>query len=100
IAVLIVATAATLATPYGVNLWSFLIETVGPSRAYIPEWGPITGVPVLVVPWVLFWFLLVVALRHGGLPSNPAEALVPIALGIASARVARLDSFFALSVLG
>ena len=31
------AVLATLMTPYGVELWTFLRETVGPSRAFIPN---------------------------------------------------------------
>ncbi len=100
VAVSIAAALATLVTPYGVVLWSFLGSTVGPSRAFIAEWGPITSVPLLIVPWVVFWALLILSIRRGGIPANPAEALIPIALGLASAKVSRLDTFFGLSVLG
>jgi hypothetical protein len=93
------AMLATLATPYGLELWAFLHETVGPSRAFIAEWGPITGVPPLLLPWIVFWALAILALRRGGVPANPALAVIPVAWGVASARVSRLDTFFALSVL-
>jgi hypothetical protein len=93
------ALLATLVTPYGTELWSFLHETVGPSRAFIAEWGPITGVPALLLPWSVFWLLAILAIRRGGLPANPALVAIPLAWGVASGRVSRLDTFFALSVL-
>ena len=93
------AMLATLATPVRLELWAFLHETVGPSRAFIAEWGPITGVPPLLLPWIVFWVLAILALRRGGVPANPALAVIPLAWGVASARVSRLDTFFALSVL-
>jgi hypothetical protein len=93
------ALLATLMTPYGTGLWAFLHETVGPSRAFIAEWGPITGVPALLLPWIVFWILAIVAIRRGGIPANPALVAIPLAWGVASGRVSRLDTFFALSVL-
>ena len=90
---------ATLVNPYGVGLWRFLAETVGPARAYLVEWAPITTVPALFLLWLLFWGILLVALRRAGLPANPAHLMIPVALGIASARVSRIDVFFALSVV-
>ena len=45
VAVSFAATIETLATPYGIVLWSFLRETVGPSRAFISRcgWLPASG---------------------------------------------------------
>jgi hypothetical protein len=93
------ALLATLVTPYGTELWAFLQETVGPSRAFIAEWGPITGVPALLLPWLVFWLLAILAIRRGGIPANPALVAIPLAWGVTSGRVSRLDTFFALSVL-
>lgn len=98
-ACVVAAVAATLVTPYGNGLWTFLYETVGPTRAFIPEWGPITGDPIFLGTWIIFWILLVAAIRRGGIPSNPALLVIPLAWGLAAARVSRLDTFFEMSVL-
>jgi hypothetical protein len=92
--------SATLINPYGVELWTFLQDTVGPSRQFLTEWGPLIAVPQLLLLWLVFAGLAIWSLVRTGLPANVAYALIPLAWGVASLRVSRLDSFFALSVLG
>jgi hypothetical protein len=101
----IAALAATLLTPYGPELWTFLRDTVGFDRADIVEWQPI---------YVLGWesclpWAATAAIAIAGVVTSPAETglkarpsiqrIVCVAvLAIASALVARLQAFFALSV--
>lgn len=99
VALPIAAILATLANPYGPGLWRFLIGTVGPSRQYIAEWGPITSVPAFMVLWLLVWLAFICAVWQKGMPSNRAHVLIPLVLGVASAKISRIDTFFALSVL-
>jgi hypothetical protein len=95
--------AATLLTPYGIQLWAFLRDTVGFDRADIVEWQPI-----YTLGWqsCLLWAATAglaisgVLTRRGGLKTLPYERIVCVAvLAIASLTVARLQAFFALSVL-
>jgi hypothetical protein len=92
----VLSALATLITPYGLELWRFLWETVGIRRADISEWQPVTYAPVLLVPWTAAVGLVVLAFwrrRRSALP-----LLAPaLALAILSFRVSRLDGFFALT---
>ena len=93
------AALATLINPYGFGLWRFLLETVRFGREGIEEWGPIWTYPHLLLLWSVFTAMVAVALWKGTVPLVSARALVSIAWCIASVRVSRLDSFFALSVI-
>lgn len=93
------ATAATLATPYGLELWGFLYETVGTSRRFISEWGWIFEQPYLLATWIGCWALVFVAMRFGGRRSSWPSIAVTLGWGIASFKVSRLDAFFALSAV-
>lgn len=87
---------ATLATPYGVELWAFLFETVRLERADISEWQPVwrNGAgPILV--WALGAATVVVSTKRTHRPT-PAALAVLVAIGFASARVTRLAPLFAL----
>lgn len=93
----LLALLGTLATPYGVELWRFLAETVGLSRADITEWQPITTEPYVLIPW---WAgtasLMVLAWHRRGRAALPL--LVPAAaIGLLAFRVVRLGGFFALT---
>jgi hypothetical protein len=92
--------AATLVNPYGTGLWRFLSETVGLSRRYIPEWGPVTGEPTAFGVWALFALLVIVALRRADRLSRLHAIVVPLFWGVAAFKVSRLDTFFALSTVG
>ena len=60
----VVAVAATLINPYGPGLWMFLAETVGLSRRFISEWGPVTGSLTTLAVWSFFALLVVVAIKR------------------------------------
>ena len=53
----------------------------------------------MLIPWTVFWVLAILSVRRGGVPANPALLVIPLAWGVASARVSRLDTFFEMSVL-
>jgi hypothetical protein len=91
---------ATLANPYGIGLWRFLAETVGFARPDILDWSPITRFPVAVgIPWALFVLLGGWALWTSPHRRSPAYIGIVLVLAAGTARVNRLDAFFALSVL-
>jgi hypothetical protein len=94
------AAVATLLNPYGVGLWTFLLETVRFGREAIREWGPVWAEPVSFLVWGVFALLFVAGARRMAWPRNPAVALIPAAWGVAAFQVSRLDAFFALSVSG
>lgn len=94
------AAAATLLNPYGVGLWTFLLETVRFGREAITEWGPAWSDPLLLLLWGVFSGLTISAVKHGPRPRNPAGIIIPAMWGLAALRVGRLDAFFALSVIG
>jgi hypothetical protein len=96
-----VSLAATLLTPYGVELWALLRDSVGLQRADIVEWQPVyvlgwqSWVPWVVTAVVGLTGIVVRDREHRG-----AERVVClIALGAASVMVARLQAFFALGAL-
>ena len=93
--------AATLATPYGVGLWTFLGETVGFSRADIREWQPIYVLdPRLWLLWLLTFGLAATGLAHTKRTDIRWErVLVVAALAVMSLQVSRLLAFFALATL-
>lgn len=89
--------AATLLNPYGIELWTFLLETVRLGRDRITEWQP---------PWTLRGPSMVALMataaaiaasigRHGR--PGPQTLAVLVALGLAAARVSRLAPLFALA---
>jgi hypothetical protein len=93
--------AATLATPYGVGLWTFLGETVGFNRADIREWQPI----YVLGPNLWLLWLMTLGLAATGLAQTKRtdirweRVLVVAVLAIMSLQVSRLLAFFALSTL-
>lgn len=88
-AVVPLSVLATLATPYGVELWRFLYATVGMSRG-ITEWQPLwTMTPPNWVPWICTVAVSAWLLRRGELGRFRAVA-VSLVLAYASARVSRL----------
>lgn len=88
---------ASLATPYGLAIWQLLGGTVRLSRPDVPEWGPLSVQPVLVVPWVLACLMGACAACRAGRTGLPA-AVVGILLAAMSVRVARLVPFYCLAV--
>jgi hypothetical protein len=99
----VVAGLATLINPYGVGLWAFLFETVRFGRDAISEWGPAWNSRTTLGVWICFAALTFLALRRGAAQlngRNPAALALPILWGLAALRVNRLDTFFAMSVMG
>ena len=90
------AIAGTLATPYGLELWAFLWETVGLGRADITEWQPLTSEPLFLMAWAATASLIVLAWRRRGWAALPV-LLPAVAVGALAFRVARLEGFFALT---
>ena len=93
----VAAVAATLINPYGPGLWMFLAETVGLSRRFISEWGPVTGSLTTLAVWSFFALLVVVAIKRAGRIPPLHALIVPVFWGIVAFKVSRLDAFFALS---
>lgn len=91
---------ATLATPYGTDLWWFLSDTVSFERPDIRDWQPMWGVSrVIQAPWIVIALTGAAALwRARGRHDSPALAVV-LLLFVASLRVSRIDGFFALAVV-
>jgi hypothetical protein len=90
---------ATLMTPYGVELWQFLLETVRLQRTDISEWQPIVrnGVGPIAL-WSLGLATVVLSWVKIGRP--PAAALaVLVVLGYAAASVTRLVPLFGLAAV-
>jgi hypothetical protein len=93
----VASAAATLINPFGLTLWTFLLQTVRIDRAEITDWQPVTYSIDIFIVWLLVAAactnLLFRARRIP--PFFPAITLV--LLGLASFRLLRLESFFALS---
>ena len=88
---------ATLATPYGIYIWTFLARTVRLERADISEWQPIWTAPAITwIPVAGAWLLLL----WGFFKRRPSAVLLLgcVALGIAGIRVLRLEPFFVIAV--
>ena len=96
IGVCLVATCATLCTPYGLGLWRFLAETVRLGRADIADWAPVWNDWSSSLPMTLVLLVVVVALIRGR--TRALVSLAPaLALGALAARVLRLECFVALA---
>jgi hypothetical protein len=92
------ACIGTLATPYGVELWRFLAETVGVTRVGISDWLPLmrTG-PIGMAQWAAITSIAVLSFRQGRI--DPAYALIAGCLAVATLVISRFDAFYALSVV-
>jgi len=90
---------ATLCNPYGARMLAFLVETVRPDRADITEWQPLTRLPAIALTlWLVPTAVALTAVsRHrGGLPLS--SIAIAVMLAIASFRVARIVSLYAVAV--
>jgi hypothetical protein len=96
----IAAVAATLVNPYGIGLWRFLASTVGPSRRFIAEWGPVYTDIALLGPWCVFALIAAVAIRRADRSTRLHAVVIPLFWGLVGFKVSRLDAFFALSTVG
>jgi hypothetical protein len=91
------AVAATLLTPYGLELWRFLAGTVRLARPDIPEWWPLERQPILFVPWALTSIVGVAAVVRAGRAAS-GMAVAAVFLAVASWRVGRVVPFYSLVV--
>jgi hypothetical protein len=99
VAASVAAGLATLCNPYGPRMLTFLVETVRPDRADIVEWLPVTRLPAIaVILWLVPTAVALVAVwRHRAVLPVSSMAIV-VMLGIASFRVARIVSLYAVAV--
>ena len=100
VAVLAVTVLATLVNPYGIGMWSFILETVRLDRTAIADWQPLLNTGSgKIVAWGTAAILGGIALFHRR-PSVPlSHVLLTVGFGAASLKVSRLDAFFSLSVV-
>ena len=90
---------ATLCNPYGWRMLGFLLETVRPNRTDILEWQPLTKLPLIVVALWLVPTAIAIASAWRGRRRIPISSLAIVAvLAIASFRVVRIVSFYAVAV--
>ena len=62
----VASAAACLVNPYGLRMLDFLLTTVRPERADIPEWRPVTALPIAALAlWLLPMALAAIALVRG-----------------------------------
>jgi hypothetical protein len=99
IAASVAAALATLCNPYGPRMLTFLFETVRPDRADIVEWQPVTRLPAIALAlWLVPTAVALAAVwRHRSVLPLHSIAIV-VMLGIASFRVARIVSLYAVAV--
>ena len=99
IAACLAAGLTTLCNPYGPRMLTFLFETVRPDRADIVEWQPVTKLPAIALAlWLVPTTVALTAVwrRRGVLPVS--SIAIVVMLGIASFRVARVMSLYAVAV--
>jgi hypothetical protein len=100
VAIVMVSLLATLLTPYGTEMWSFLRETVSPVRTDIQDWQPAWALePAVLALWLAMAGGAVVYLVKCPGPRPPGHYAIVAFFAVASLWVNRLDGFFALSVL-
>ena len=94
------AALATLANPYGVQMWSFVRETVRLRRPDIMEWAPISTIPLgAATPWIVSVTAAAFVLVRSPLALRPRDLAVIAMLAVAAFRVNRLDAFLAIAVV-
>jgi len=92
--------AATMINPLGVQLWTFLGETVRLGRDDIEEWGSVLTHPIAIgVPWVITLIAAGLCFWRFKRARRAEYAGIIGLLAFASFRVSRLDAFFALAVI-
>jgi hypothetical protein len=89
---------ATLANPYGWQMWRFLADTVRIERPMIADWQPLYELPAaLWAPWLTGIAVLAVAAARAQSRADWLNVATAGTLGAAAVRVSRLDAFFALA---
>lgn len=96
----VISIVGTLANPYGIEMWRFLMTTVRVARPNINDWRPLfESGSVVVIPWGISVGLAIYAVVRGRRRISVSHLLVVVTLGLAAIRVNRLDAFFTLSVV-
>lgn len=94
------ATLSTALNPYGIGLWTFLLDTVRIGRPYIEEWQPVYRLQGWAwLFWVLPLAVAALAVRRSNGHLAPQYVLIVLLLAVMSLLVSRLDSFFMLAVM-
>lgn len=94
------AVLATLANPYGAELWGFLRQTVGLSRPDIRDWQPVYRVSFgVLIPWLILVGLTLAAILRNISSTSLAAITISGLLAVGSFRVSRLDAFFAIGAI-
>lgn len=98
VALAVGSAAATLANPYGPQLWSFLWDTVGLSRVEIADWQPLWATGFFgITQWGLVTAVAILAMtRHR---VDIAYAAIAAVLCLATLKISRLDAFYTLAVI-
>jgi hypothetical protein len=95
-----ISLAATFVNPYGVDMWTFLADTVRVDRPNINDWRPlVSSGPEVVIPWIASAALALVAFTRRRPRIPIGHAVIVFGLAAGSFRVNRLDAFFTLSVV-
>lgn len=94
--ILSLCVAATLVTPYGLDLWRFIGETVGVDRHDITEWRPIWMEGATV--WLGSLVIVAVLLRNACW--SWAAVLPVVMLAVGSAKVGRLGGLWVVVAVG
>jgi hypothetical protein len=94
------AAAATLVSPYGFEMWTFLADTVRVERPMIGDWQPTYALaPGFWGAWIAGFVISIAAIRRG-LPARSWAALaITVGLGVMAVRVSRLDAFFTIAAV-
>ena len=99
IATVVASILAVFINPYGASMLMFLFETVRPDRADVIEWQSVFQLPpIAFVLWLIPAGIAAAAMWRGRRAVPIANVLVTLMLAVASLRVIRLVSFFALAV--
>jgi len=96
------ALVGTLANPYGLRMWQFLMTTVGFGRAEITDWQPLYRLGAgYVALWVVLSLTAIVGIVHAWRARTweLRRLVVVVMLAVASFQVGRLEAFFAIAVV-
>jgi hypothetical protein len=97
VATFVAGVAATLATPYGVTLWSYVADAVFVAHPEVTEWRPLVDAGwAAVVVWGLVTALAAVAIWRRR-PSAFATGLV-VALAVGTLQTTRYSAFYVVAV--
>jgi hypothetical protein len=96
--VVMLSAAATLVTPYRVELWRFLASTVRLSREGITEWQPVWTEMLALTFWLAGIGFVALSWRVHGRPRLPVLVVIAL-LAIVAVNVQRLVPLFVLAAV-